>query len=154
MSGFILLWAFVNCRRKKKYDTGDADDEPNRHAPEYGKVYFPDLKHWNHYVGREPNAIVAFIKNDPIGNQLSAAMGKVLNLIDISKLNVVVAQQEKLGQIFEDQGITEIPTIKFYKSEQKRWVKTYEGMPSAKAISKWAMDQVHELDDWDQNEDY
>lgn len=152
---FLLLFSdLVDCRRKKKLRSSeDVDDEPIREAPEYGKVWYPDRKRWGHFIGREPNAVVAFIDNDPAGNQYSATMKTVINLIDMSKLNVVVAQKDNLEQIFEDQDITEIPTIKFYKSGQKRWTTTYDGPITAKSIAKWAMDQVRELDEWDKDED-
>jgi hypothetical protein len=144
----LLLLSLGSARRKRKPQTEDPQDEPIETAPEYGKVWYPTPKKWSHYVGRTPHALVAFIKRDDAGMQMSAVMEQVLGLIDMSKLNVIVAQDWHIGQIIEEQGVTEFPSIRFYKSGMKKWSTIYEGFPSAKQIARWAMDQVNELDDW------
>lgn len=149
---FFLLSSGL-CRRKKKISSGDPDDQPVREAPEYGRVWIPDPKHWGHFVGREPCAVVAFVQNDPAGKQLAYIMNEVINLIDMSKLNVVIAQAWDLAQICDDQDINEFPTVRFYKSGQKRWSTIFEGYYTSKAIAKWAMDQVRELDEWENDND-
>ena len=145
---FVVFLALAAARRKKKKDTRDTDDEPLETAPEFGKVWHPTPKKWGHYIGRGPHALVAFVQNDAKGAQLSAVFEQVLNLIDMSKLNLVVAEDWQVGQIIEEQGVTEFPSIRFYKSGMKKWSTIYEGFPSAKSIAKWANEQVAELDEW------
>jgi len=150
---FVLFAAFADCRRKKKQPNNDNDDEPNIYQPEYGKVWYPDLKKWNHFVGRERHALVAFVQKDDPGRQLSAVFEQVIEMIDKSKINLVVAQTFEVGQIIEDQGVTEFPSVRFYKSGMKKWSTIYEGYPSAKAIAKWANEQVRELDEWENSQE-
>ena len=38
---------------------------------------------------------------------------------------------------------------KFFRGDQKRWTKSYEGMPTAKAMANWVNKIVMELDDWE-----
>ena len=150
---FVVFLALVSARRKRKPQSQDADDEPLETAPEFGKVWHPTAKKWGHYVGREPHAVVAFVKNDALGAQLSAVFEQVLRQIDMSKVNLVVAEEWQVGsQIVEEQGVTEFPSIRFYKSGMKKWSTIYEGYPSAKAIAKWINAQVAELDEWAQDE--
>lgn len=146
---FFLLLGLAECRRKKAPKTSDPGDEPVETAPEFGKVWHPEPKKWGHYIGRENHAVVAFIKNDAPGAQLSAVCDELINMIDKSKLNIVVAEDWKIGQIIEEQGVTEFPSVRFYKAGMKKWSTIYEGFPSAKAIAKWANQQVLELDDWE-----
>lgn len=150
---FLLLLTLATARRKKKPQTQDDDDEPLETAPEFGKVWHPTLKKWGHYIGRGPHAVVAFVRSDALGGQLSAVFEQVLHQIDMSKVNLVVAEEKLLGQQhMEDQGVTEFPSIRFYKSGMKKWSTIYEGYPSAKAIAKWVNAQVAELDEWAQDE--
>jgi hypothetical protein len=149
----VLLLVLAGSRRKRKPQTEDPQDEPVETAPEYGKVWYPEPKKWSHYIGRTPHALVAFIKKDDAGMNLSAIMERVIELIDRSKLNIVVAEEWKIGQIIEEQGVTEFPSIRFYRSGMKRWSTVYDGFPSPKGIAKWAMDQVRELDEWDHLKD-
>ena len=145
----FLFLALGSARRKKKPINNDSGDEPVETAPEFGKVWHPNPKKWGHYIGRQPHALVAFVKNDAPGAQLSAVFEQVLEMIDKSKLNLVVAEDWQIGQIIEEQGVTEFPSIRFYKSGMKKWSTIYEGYPSAKQIAKWANDQVRELDEWE-----
>lgn len=149
----FILFSLASARRKRKIQTEDPEDEPIETAPEYGKVWHPNMKKWKHYVGRGPHALVAFIQNDARGAQLSAVFEQVLNLIDMSKLNLVVAEDWQIHQIIEDEHVTEFPQIRFYKSGMLKSRDVYEGMPSAKSIAKWANDKVRELDEWDQLRD-
>jgi len=144
-----LLFALATSRRKKKPQSSDPLDEPVATAPEYGKVWHPEPKKWSHYIGRGPHALVAFIQNDASGAQLSKTFESVLKMIDMSKVNLVVAENWKIGQIIEDQGVIEFPSIRFYKSGMKKWSTVYEGYPSAKLIAKWCNEQVAELDEWE-----
>ena len=146
---FFFLISLSISRRKKKLETSDPLDEPVATAPEYGKVWHPEPKKWSHYVGRKPHALVAFIENDAPGAQLSKIFESVIKMIDMSKVNLVVAENWKIGQIIEDQGITEFPCIRFFKSGMKKWSTAYEGYPSAKLIAKWCNEQVAELDEWE-----
>ena len=146
---FSLFISLAACRRKKKINAADADDdEPIKTAPEYGKVFHPESKKFNHFVGR-PNAhaLVAFINDDAIGASISKTMESVLKLVDVSKVNLVVAENWKIGQIIEDQGVTELPSIRFYKAGMKKWSHVYEGYYSPKSIAKWANDLIRELDE-------
>ena len=148
-----LFVVFVDSRRKKKKEPDTSDDEPNIYQPEFGKVWYPNFKKWGHYIGRERHALVAFVKKDDPGRQLSAVFEQLIEMIDKSKLNLVVAQEFEIGQIIEDQGVTEYPSIRFYKSGMKKWSTIYEGFPSAKSIAKWANDQVMELDEWENSQE-
>lgn len=145
----IIFFSLCASRRKKKQQPNDSGDEPIETAPEFGKVWHPTPKKWGHYIGRQPHALVAFVKNDAPGAQLSAIMEQVLQMIDMSKLNLVVAEDWVIGQTIEEQGVTEFPSIRFYRSGMKKWSTIYEGYPSAKQIAKWANDQVRELDEWE-----
>jgi hypothetical protein len=149
----LLLCVFLALasarRKKKKPESSDPEDEPIPTAPEYGKVWHPNPKRWNHYVGRVPHALVAFVENDAAGRSISATFEQVLEMIDMSKLNLVVAENWIIGQVIEDQGVTEFPSIRFYRSGMKKWSTIYEGFPSAKQIARWAMEQVRELDEWE-----
>lgn len=152
-----ILWTLLflgAARRKQKPQTEDPNDAPVPTAPEYGKVWHPDMKKWSHFVGRERHALVAFIENDPPGGSLSLVMEGVLKKIDKSKLNLVVAENWRIPQIIEEQGVTDFPAIYFYKAGMKTYSMKYEGVLTAKAISKWAMDKVMELDEWENLEDY
>jgi hypothetical protein len=149
----FLFLSFAAARRRKKPEGEDPMDEPVETAPEYGKVWYPDPKHWSHYVGRTPHALVAFIENNDAGAHLSAVFEQALEMIDMSKLNLVVAHNWRIGQIIEEQGVTEFPSIRFYRSGMKKWSTIYEGFPSAKQIARWAMDQVMELDEWEHLQD-
>lgn len=149
---FFLLLSLAMARRKKKPESSSPDDEPVETAPEFGKVYHPNMKKWGHYVGRGPHALVAFVDKNPAGAQMTSVMYQVLQMTDMSKLNIVVAEMWQIAQIIEEQGVTELPSVRFYKSGMKKWSAIYEGIPSAKSISKWAMDHVNELDEWENEE--
>lgn len=142
-----VFLSFAAARRKKQQKYDADDDEPIRTAPEYGKVWHPEIKKWNHFVGREPHAVVAFINDDPMGASVSKMMESVLKMIDMSKINLVVAENWKIGQIIEDQGVTEFPSIRFYKSGMKKWSRIYEGNYTPKSIAKWANEIVRELEE-------
>ena len=144
---FALLVAFGDCRRKKSRDDASVEDEPNKYQPEFGKVWHPTPKKWGHYVGRERHALVAFVEKNDAGRQMAAVLEQVNDQVDNSKLNVVCAETFQIGQIIEEQGITEFPTVVFYKAYMKKWSAKYEGFPSAKSIARWANQIVKELDD-------
>ncbi|EAX94795.1 hypothetical protein TVAG_372210 [Trichomonas vaginalis G3] len=150
---FSLWLTFADCRRKKKPESTSVDDEPNKYQPEFGKVWHPNPKRFWHYIGRERHALVAFVQKDDPGRQLAAVFEQIQEMIDPSKLNLVVGETFQIGQIIEDQGITEFPTIVFFRSYMKKWSTKYEGIPSAKAITKWANEQIRELDEWENSED-
>lgn len=147
-----LFITFVSSRRKNKRATNNDDDEPIRTAPEYGKVWHPEAKKWGHYVGRGAHAVVAFIEDDAMGASISKTMESVLKMVDMSKVNLVVAEKWKIGDIIEDQGVTKFPSIRFYKSGMKKWSEIYEGIPSAKSIARWANKIIAELDEWENSD--
>jgi hypothetical protein len=147
----VLLQLAV-ARRKKKVQNNIDDDEPVKTAPEYGKVWHPEPKKWNHFVGRDSHAVVAFIDDDAIGASISKMMNSVLNMIDMSKINLVVAENWRIGQIIEDQGVKEFPSIRFYKSGMKKWSHIYEGNYTPKSIAKWANGIVKELEEMEFDE--
>lgn len=150
---FLVFFSiFVDCRRKKKRVANESGDEPIETAPEYGKVWHPDSKKWGHYIGRSPHALVAFVNDDSFGRELSAIMEKLLNMVDISKINLVVAETRKIPDIIEDQGIRTFPSIKFYKSGMKSWSESFEGYPSARSLANWVNKIINELDDWNNEE--
>lgn len=152
---FITLLLFnVDCRRKKQKEATSPDDEPIKYQPEFGKVWYPEPKKWGHYVGRERHALVAFVQQDDPGRQMASVMEQVIDMIDKSKLNIVVAETFKIGQIIEDQGVTEFPSVRFYKAGMKKWSQIYEGYPSAKAVARWANQIVRELDEWENMDDF
>ncbi|KAH0795439.1 hypothetical protein GPJ56_000652 [Histomonas meleagridis] len=152
---FVLFMTYVAARRKKlkEIQKETSDDEPVETAPEFGKVWHPTSKKWGHYIGRGPHALVAFIEKDASGAQMSAVMEQVLGMIDKSKLNLVVAENWQIPEIIEEQGITTFPSVKFYKSGNKKWSSSYEGFPSAKSIAKWVNKQVEELDEWEHDQE-
>ena len=150
----FFFFALISSRRKKKPTTSDPEDEPIETAPEFGRVWHPLPKKWGHYVGRQPHAVVAFIENNAQGSQISAVMEQVLEMIDKSKVNLVVAENWVIGQIIEEQGVTEFPSIRFYRSGMKKWSSIYEGFPSAKQIAKWINEQVNELDEWEHGQEF
>ena len=150
---FALFLATVDCRRKKASQDDTIDDEPNKYQPEFGKVFHPNIKRWGHYVGRERHALVAFVQKDDPGRQMAAVMEQVNDMVDNSKVNLVVAETFQIAQIIEDQGITEFPTVCFYKSYMKKWSEKYEGFPSAKSIAKWVNQIIRDLDEWENSND-
>jgi hypothetical protein len=70
----------------------------------------------------------------------------VLKLVDPSRQWLVVAERWHIGQIIDDQGITEFPSIYFYQAYEKSPSVRYEGSFNARAISDWCKKQVAELD--------
>ena len=146
---FTLFFTFCTSRRKKNSHNYDGDDdEPIKTAPEYGKVFHPENKKFNHFVGR-PNAhaLVAFIDDDAMGASISKMMESVLKMVDISKVNLVVAENWKIGQVIEDQGVTEFPSIRFYKRGMKKWSHIYEGYYTPKSIAKWTNDLIRDIEE-------
>lgn len=148
----ILLGAFVDCRRKLKRVAEEPADEPVETVPEYGQVFHPNSKKWGHFIGRAPHAVVAFINDDSFGRELSHVMNTVLKMVDMSKTNIVVAENWVIPDIIEEQGIDKFPSIKFYKSGMKKWSESFEGIPNARNIASWVNKLVNELDDWENSE--
>lgn len=144
---------FIESRRKKDNTRNDiADDEPNRYQPEFGKVWHPDHTKWNHYVGRERYATVAFIEDNVKGRELASVFEKVLNMVDPSKVNLVVADYNKIKDIIDSQGIAEFPLICFYKTWNKKYSYVYDGYFTSKAIASWINTNVIKLDEKEEQE--